>query len=210
MRAKGIRAPPEADEVDEHLQPIKPSRAQQQMLQKQAQLVSSNAQLTAAVPSAAANVVPPEFASLTTRQPEPPQQPEPPSPTGLPPQQQEVEIPQQVILPNQPLPMVPELTEPMEVSQEPVPAEASPQGSNPSSSEDDDDVRYEPITEPFLFEGQVIYPCYCILPYINDSDVEASCRRSITVSIATFQLESGPTGLDRGFQVESQLLEVSL
>ena len=177
VRAKGIQAPPEADEVDEHLQPIKPSRAQQQMLQKQAQLVSSNASAAALALASVAAV--PEFpSSLTTMQPEPPQlqQPESPQPP------QEAEIPQQVILPQQPLPM--EVPQPMEVTQEEE--QASPEGSNPSSSEDDDDVRYEPITEPFLFEGQVIYPCYCILPYISDAEVEASCRRSINVS-ATFQ-----------------------
>ena len=176
VRAKGIQAPPEADEVDEHLQPIKPSRAQQQMLQKQAQLVSSNASAAALALASVAAV--PEFpSSLTTMQPEPPQlqQPESPQPP------QEAEIPQQVILPQQPLPM--EVPQPMEVTQEEQ--QASPEGSNPSS-EDDDDVRYEPITEPFLFEGQVIYPCYCILPYISDAEVEASCRRSINVS-ATFK-----------------------
>ena len=173
VRAKGIQAPPEADEVDEHLQPIKPSRAQQQMLQKQAQLVSANAAAVAIAEAAAeAAEVIPEFPSLTTMQPIQPASPQ---------EAAEVDIPQQVILPQQPLPMV-QPTQPMEVTQpeQPAAAEASPQ----SSSEDDDDVRYEPITEPFLFEGQVIYPCYCILPYMTDGEVESSCRRSITVSVA--------------------------
>ena len=101
VRAKGIQAPPEADEVDEHLQPIKPSRAQQQMLQKQAQMVSANAAAAAALvamPNATAVPVPPRPTPpppppptqlLTTMQPEPPQMPSPPPPP--------IEIPQQVI-----------------------------------------------------------------------------------------------------------------
>ena len=77
-----------------------------------------------------------------------------------------------------------EATQPQEREQ---PADAmevaSPPNEDPSSpSSEDDDVRYEPITELFLFEGAVIYPCYCILPFISDSEVEASCKRSINVS----------------------------
>ena len=198
VKAKGIQAPPEADEVDEHLQPIKPSRAQQQMLQKQAQLVTASANAAAA---GGADV--PEFPSLTTRQPEPPLPQHPESPQPL----QEAEIPQQVILPQQPLPlpMAMPIVQPVAVPpavQEAAPPEASPEGSRRGNSEpgtpdeDEDDVRYEPITEPFLFEGQVIYPCYCILPFINDAEVEASCRRSITVS-AAIQCSTGVSQVGR-------------
>ena len=44
----------------------------------------------------------------------------------------------------------------------------------------------EPFTEPVLFEGQVIYPCFCIVPLITDAEVGESCREAITVSIDDF------------------------
>ena len=44
------------------------------------------------------------------------------------------------------------------------------------------EVFHEPITEPLLFEGQVIYPCCCILPLITDAEVKGRCRRAIRVS----------------------------
>ena len=40
-----------------------------------------------------------------------------------------------------------------------------------------------PIKEPVSFKGEVIYPCYCILPYITDAELKTRCRRSITVSV---------------------------
>jgi uncharacterized C2H2 Zn-finger protein len=46
----------------------------------------------------------------------------------------------------------------------------------------EDDMRYEPITEEFLFEGEMIKPCYCVLPFVTDEEVEAITRRSISVS----------------------------
>ena len=45
---------------------------------------------------------------------------------------------------------------------------------SPSEIMEEDDVRYEAITEPFLFEEQVIYPCYVTLPYVTDELVEAT------------------------------------
>ena len=33
---------------------------------------------------------------------------------------------------------------------------------------------YEPITEDFLFEDQVISPCYVVLPYVSEEEVEAA------------------------------------
>jgi hypothetical protein len=91
--------------------------------------------------------------------------------------------------PEVPMQMAPEpqqQPEPEAAAPEPV---AQPQQQQPQEEEDNDeteeeDVRYEPITEPFLFEGQVVYPCYCILPYVSDADVEATCKRSISVRTA--------------------------
>ena len=36
------------------------------------------------------------------------------------------------------------------------------------------DVRYEPITEDFMFEDRVIAPCYVVLPYVSDEEIEAA------------------------------------
>ena len=51
----------------------------------------------------------------------------------------------------------------------------------PEVRDRDDDVRYEPVTEEFLFEGDMIKPCYCVLPFVTDEEVEAVTRRSISV-----------------------------
>merc|ERR1719336_1141973 len=81
--------------------------------------------------------------------------------------------------PQQPMEAAPQ---PQDEPQDEAMEVASPPNESPTSpSSEDDDVRYEPITEPFLFEGAVIYPCYCILPFISDSEVEASCKRPINV-----------------------------
>lgn len=37
---------------------------------------------------------------------------------------------------------------------------------------EDDDVRYEPIAEPFYFKDQLIYPCYVILPYVTKKQIK--------------------------------------
>lgn len=49
--------------------------------------------------------------------------------------------------------------------------------------EEEDDIRYEPITEPFLFEGEIIHPCYVVLPFVTDKDIEVCIRKSANVSI---------------------------
>jgi len=43
----------------------------------------------------------------------------------------------------------------------------------------DDDIRYEAIEEEFEFSGQYIKPCYCVLPFVTDEEVESSTRRNI-------------------------------
>lgn len=48
---------------------------------------------------------------------------------------------------------------------------------------DEEDVRYEPITEPFVFEEQIIHPCYVVLPYVTDPEVEAICQRPAQVRV---------------------------
>ena len=40
--------------------------------------------------------------------------------------------------------------------------------------DDDDDVRYEPIVEDFMYEDKVISPCYIILPYVTEEEIEAA------------------------------------
>ena len=47
-----------------------------------------------------------------------------------------------------------------------------------------DDVRYEAIEEEFDFSGEKIKPCYCVLPFVSDEEVEGMTKRSIAVSIA--------------------------
>lgn len=36
------------------------------------------------------------------------------------------------------------------------------------------DQRYEPITEDFMFEDRVIAPCYVVLPFVSDEEIEAA------------------------------------
>eukprot|EP00094_Tigriopus_californicus_P002881 TCALIF_02778-PA protein Name:"Similar to Zfp26 Zinc finger protein 26 (Mus musculus)" AED:0.10 eAED:0.11 QI:493/0.33/0.28/0.71/0.5/0.28/7/0/1223 len=44
--------------------------------------------------------------------------------------------------------------------------------------DEEDDIRYEPITEPFLFEREIIHPCYVVLPFVTDQDIEVCIRKS--------------------------------
>ena len=39
---------------------------------------------------------------------------------------------------------------------------------------DDEDIRYEPITEDFMYEDMVISPCYVVLPYVTEEEVDAA------------------------------------
>ena len=45
-----------------------------------------------------------------------------------------------------------------------------------------DDVRYEAIEEEFEFSGEKIKPCYCVLPFVSDEEVEGMTKRNIAVS----------------------------
>ena len=45
-----------------------------------------------------------------------------------------------------------------------------------------EEVRYEPITEAFIFEEQIIHPCYVVLPFANETDVEVACNPTRNVS----------------------------
>ena len=57
--------------------------------------------------------------------------------------------------------------------EEPVaPPPPPPQPQQP----EEEDITYEAITEPFLFENQIIYPCYCVLPFVTDFEVDAACN----------------------------------
>merc|ERR1711990_421779 len=42
-----------------------------------------------------------------------------------------------------------------------------------------DDVRYEAIEEEFEFSGEKIQPCYCVLPFVSDEEVEGMTKRNI-------------------------------
>merc|ERR1719458_1597169 len=42
-----------------------------------------------------------------------------------------------------------------------------------------DDVRYEAIEEEFEFNGEKIQPCYCVLPFVSDEEVEGMTKRNI-------------------------------
>jgi len=43
----------------------------------------------------------------------------------------------------------------------------------------DDDVRFEAIQEEFEFDGKIISPSYCVLPFVTDDQVEACTKRNI-------------------------------
>merc|ERR1719336_2494473 len=42
-----------------------------------------------------------------------------------------------------------------------------------------DDTRFEAIQEEFEFDGKLIKPSYCVLPFITDDEVEACTKRNI-------------------------------
>jgi len=43
----------------------------------------------------------------------------------------------------------------------------------------EDDTRYEAIEEEFEFSGEYIKPCYCVLPFVSDEEVESMTKRNI-------------------------------
>jgi hypothetical protein len=49
-------------------------------------------------------------------------------------------------------------------------------------TEEEEEVRYEPVTEAFMFEKQVIHPCYVVLPFSTPSDIEKACNPPRNVS----------------------------
>lgn len=50
---------------------------------------------------------------------------------------------------------------------------------NCSVKDRQDDVRYEAIEEEFRFSGEKIKPCYCVLPFVSDDEVEGMTKRNI-------------------------------
>ena len=50
----------------------------------------------------------------------------------------------------------------------------------------DDDIRFEPVTEAFLFEGQMIRPSYCVLPFVTDEEVEQYTSRNNEIAVIIF------------------------
>ena len=58
---------------------------------------------------------------------------------------------------------------------------------NCSIKDRQDDVRYEAIEEEFRFSGEAIKPCYCVLPFVSDEEVEGMTKRNIAVSIHNFK-----------------------
>lgn len=70
-----------------------------------------------------------------------------------------------------------------------VPKEAEEEDDEHEDDEDEfeptdrnDDTRFEAIQEEFEFDGKLIKPSYCVLPFITDDEVEACTKRNIAVS----------------------------
>ena len=57
------------------------------------------------------------------------------------------------------------------------------QGQPAAAAEvEEEEMRYEPITEAFLFENQIIHPCYVVLPFSTKRDIETACKPNKNVS----------------------------
>lgn len=46
--------------------------------------------------------------------------------------------------------------------------------NNQTETENNEPQRFEPITEDFMYEDQIISPCYVVLPYVSEEEVEAA------------------------------------
>lgn len=46
----------------------------------------------------------------------------------------------------------------------------------------ENEPRFEPITEAFIFEDQIIHPCYVVLPFSTKKDIEDACNPHRNVS----------------------------
>merc|ERR1719225_1059609 len=67
-----------------------------------------------------------------------------------------------------------------------VPKEAEEEDDEHEDDEDEfeptdrnDDTRFEAIQEEFEFDGKLIKPSYCVLPFVTDDEVEACTKRNI-------------------------------
>ena len=57
------------------------------------------------------------------------------------------------------------------------------QNSFDSMETEEEEVRYEPVTGAFMFEEQVIHPCYVVLPFSTEMDIEKACNPRRNVSL---------------------------
>merc|ERR1711997_814508 len=69
---------------------------------------------------------------------------------------------------------------------------------------EEDDVRYEAITEPFLFEEQVIYPCYVTLPFVSDELVDAASLPQQAMISDDDEDEEAPLTIDESIAEDDQ------
>ncbi|QQP54268.1 Uncharacterized protein FKW44_007046, partial [Caligus rogercresseyi] len=44
--------------------------------------------------------------------------------------------------------------------------------------EEEEEVQYAPIMEDFYFEDMIVHPCYVVIPYVSDEEIEAACSIS--------------------------------
>ena len=154
VRVNGIVAPPDDDPEEEVT--IEPEQLQQQ-LQPTEQLQLPQ------------QPVPPTQLIQLPQHPEPPQVQLPLTP--VPQSQQHLLQQQQQKLSLAPSP--PAAATPSQEQEAQTEAVSEPDAAAVA----DEDVRYEAITEAFLFEQQIIFPCYVVLPFVTDKEVEACTEK---------------------------------
>ncbi len=182
VRVNGIQPPPEADEVDEeqrNLAAAVMAEEEHKVQQQQAVAVAAAAMPVPVPVPVVVPAPPPAIMALPIQLPQEPEPREELAPTVAAMQKQAAEA---AARQEEAMAMADgdgsdDVSVEQAQQQEQMAAAAAA-----ANAEEDEDVRYEPITEPFLFEGQVIYPCYCILPFVSDAAVETSCKRPISVS----------------------------
>ncbi|CAB4059060.1 KRAB [Lepeophtheirus salmonis] len=70
----------------------------------------------------------------------------------------------------------------------------------------EEDVQYVPIMEDFYFEDMIIHPCYVVIPFVSDEEIEAACSKSQQCPpIDDFDEDQGQLTIDEGSYDENAL-----
>eukprot|EP00096_Caligus_rogercresseyi_P001049 TRINITY_DN1164_c0_g1_i2.p1 TRINITY_DN1164_c0_g1~~TRINITY_DN1164_c0_g1_i2.p1 ORF type:complete len:881 (+),score=237.82 TRINITY_DN1164_c0_g1_i2:102-2744(+) len=70
--------------------------------------------------------------------------------------------------------------------------------------EEEEEVQYAPIMEDFYFEDMIVHPCYVVIPYVSDEEIEAACSISQQATLEDeLDEDQGQLTIDEGSYEEN-------